>query len=323
MSNSTSRILTKQEIAIPAILGTIFYIGGFIGNLLSLTIFIRTEIRRVSTGLLFLLLTISNSIQLLTLIVEFIDVAYNVRLFHSVLIRCRIIYWLQNVFRSLSSFIACTISFDRMFRAVYPTRAKHFCTCRLVYRIVFIYTLIFTFSLAFYLFPHMREDSQGICSTELNPVYHMFMTSIWPPIRTFFVCILPVSIMLIANIRLWRRIRASKRRVAPHTSNHVHSTNTETMLLFIAMSNVLAFIITQIPFHIYTIIVHYKPSIVYVRTIMLLWSSLYFGIGFYVYSLTSSYFRSKFTSTIYMCLKKKNTIIIRQNTISQRVPNKI
>ncbi|CAF3544789.1 unnamed protein product [Rotaria sp. Silwood1] len=78
MSNSTSRILTKQEIAIPAILGTIFYIGGFIGNLLSLTIFIRTEIRRVSTGLLFLLLTISNSIQLLTLIVEFIDVAYNV-----------------------------------------------------------------------------------------------------------------------------------------------------------------------------------------------------------------------------------------------------
>ncbi|CAF3611288.1 unnamed protein product, partial [Rotaria sp. Silwood2] len=77
MSNSTSRGLTKQEIAIPAILGTIVYIGGFIGNLLSLTIFIRTEIRRVSTGLLFLLLTISNSILLLTLIVEFIDVAYN------------------------------------------------------------------------------------------------------------------------------------------------------------------------------------------------------------------------------------------------------
>jgi hypothetical protein len=60
-----------------AIIGTIVYIGGFIGNLLSLTIFIRIEIRRVSTGLLFLFLTISNSIQLLALLIEFIDVAYN------------------------------------------------------------------------------------------------------------------------------------------------------------------------------------------------------------------------------------------------------
>ena len=60
-----------------AIIGTIVYIGGFIGNLLSLTIFIRIEIRRVSTGLLFLFLTISNSILLLALLIEFIDVAYN------------------------------------------------------------------------------------------------------------------------------------------------------------------------------------------------------------------------------------------------------
>ncbi|CAF4110838.1 unnamed protein product [Rotaria sp. Silwood2] len=321
MSNSTSRGLTKQEIAIPAILGTIVYIGGFIGNLLSLTIFIRTEIRRVSTGLLFLLLTISNSILLLTLIVEFIDVAYNVRLFHFVFIRCCLVYWLQNVFRSLSSFIACTISLDRMFRAVYPARAKYFCTCRLAYRIVFIYTVVFTFSLGFYLFPYMGEDSKGICSTEFNPIYHKFMTSIWPLIRTFLVCILPVAIMIVANIRLWRRIQASKRRVAPHTSNHYHSTNTERMLLFIAISNVLVFIITQIPFHMYASIVRYKRSIDHVRTPMLLWSSLYFGIGFYIYCLTSRYFRSKFISTVYKCLKKKNTTSIRQNTISQRVPN--
>ncbi|CAF1257118.1 unnamed protein product [Rotaria sordida] len=320
MSNLTSRGLTKQEIAIPAILGTIVYLGGLIGNFLSLTIFIRIEIRRVSTGLLFLILTISNNIQLLTLIVEFIDIAYNVRLFHSVLIRCRIIYWLQNIFRSLSSFIACTISIDRMIRAVYPAHAKYFCTCRLVYRIVLIYTLFFTFSLIFYLFPYMGENSQGICSTKLNSIYHKFMARIWPPIRTFLICILPVSIMIISNIRLWRRIRASKRRVIPHTSNNYHITNTETMLLFIAISNVLVFIITQVPFHIYTSIVHYKESIIHVRTPILLWSSLYFGIGFYIYCLTSRYFRSKFILTILECFGKKHTINTRQNTISQHIP---
>jgi hypothetical protein len=77
MLNVTEDSATEEEIAITAILGTIVYLGGFIGNLLSLTIFLRNEIRRVSTGLLFLLLTISNTVLLLTLVVEFIDVAYN------------------------------------------------------------------------------------------------------------------------------------------------------------------------------------------------------------------------------------------------------
>jgi hypothetical protein len=77
MSNTTFDRSTKEATTITAILGTIVYMGGFIGNLLSLIIFIRTEIRRVSTGLLFLFLTISNTIHLLTLTVEFIDVVYN------------------------------------------------------------------------------------------------------------------------------------------------------------------------------------------------------------------------------------------------------
>lgn len=77
ISTTTEDPVTEEEIALTVILGTVVYIGGFAGNLLCLAIFIRVEIRRVSTGLLFLLLTISNTVQLLTLIVEFIDVAYN------------------------------------------------------------------------------------------------------------------------------------------------------------------------------------------------------------------------------------------------------
>jgi hypothetical protein len=77
MSNTTFDRSTKEATTITAILGTIVYVGGFTGNLLSLIIFIRIEIRRVSTGLLFLFLTISNTIHLLTLTVEFMDVVYN------------------------------------------------------------------------------------------------------------------------------------------------------------------------------------------------------------------------------------------------------
>jgi hypothetical protein len=167
----------------------------------------------------------------------------------------------------------------------------------------------------------MNENSDGVCSNKSNPTFHHFMTSIWPPIRTVLVGIVPVLIMIIANIRLWRRVLASKRRVAIHSTHHYRSTSTETMLIFLTVSNVLAFIITQIPFHIYTTILRYTESIDHVRTPILLWSSLYFGIGFYVYCLTSPYFRSKFMSTIYRCLRKDDFISVRKNTISQRIPN--
>ena len=209
-----------------------------------------------------------------------------------------------------------------MVRAVYPTRAKRFCTCRIAWYIVLTYTLIFAFSFIFYLFPYLKENSQGICSTESNPIYSKFMTSIWPPIRTFIVCLIPVSIMIISNIRLWRRVRASRRRVAASNPPKSHtSTSTDTMLIFMTISNVLVFIITQVPFHVYTTIVHYKKTIDHIRTPILLWSSLYFGIGFYIYCLASRYFRSKFISTIRQCLYKEDSMQIRRNTISPRVPN--
>jgi hypothetical protein len=68
---------TENDTTAITVLGTIIYFGGFLGNLLSLVIFLPTEIRRVSTGFLFLCLTISNNIHLLTLLFEFLDVAYH------------------------------------------------------------------------------------------------------------------------------------------------------------------------------------------------------------------------------------------------------
>jgi hypothetical protein len=201
-----------------------------------------------------------------------------------------------------------------MFRAVYPSLAKRYCTCGIAWRIVLFYFLFFALSFTFYLFPYMKDNTDGICSVEPNLIYYQFMTSIWPPIRTILVCILPVLIMIITNILLWRRIRASKRRIAPRHSSNL--TKTETMLIFITISNVLAFIVTQIPFHIYTTIVSYQHTIDHIRTPILLWSSLYFGIGFYIYCLTSKYFRSKFMLTIRWCLKREDRMNMQRNTIS-------
>ena len=73
MFNST----TESDTTVIAILGTMIYVAGFLGNFLSLTIFLPLRIRRVSTGLLFLCLTISNNLHLFTLLIEFLDTTYH------------------------------------------------------------------------------------------------------------------------------------------------------------------------------------------------------------------------------------------------------
>jgi hypothetical protein len=117
--------------------------------------------------------------------------------------------------------------------------------------------------------------------------------------------------MSLANIRIISNIRQSRRRVQQgnQTDAIVNTTNPglmlrqmtplDRMLVYMMLINVTAFIITQIPFHMYTIVhVYYKTldlsTSALVRAILLIWSSIYFGIGFYLYCLASPLFREKF-----------------------------
>ena len=207
-----------------------------------------------------------------------------------------------------------------MFRALYPTQAKQICNNRHAQVVLLFYLLTFTVSFTFYLLPYMTEDAHGVCSTASNPIYDRFMKRIWPPLRTILVCLVPVSIMIIANVRLWRQIRASKRRVAPRFAATFHLSSTDHMLIFLTIANVVTFVVTQVPFHLYTTLIDYRNSAEDIRTPMLLWSSLYFGIGFYIYCLTSPYFRAKFLSTIYDYFHHERRSSLRRNTISHRFP---
>ncbi|CAF1603662.1 unnamed protein product, partial [Didymodactylos carnosus] len=97
-----------------AISGGIIYFCGLIGNLLSFIIFTQKDVRRVSTGQLFLFLTIFNTIHMYTLLVEYFDNIYNLKAYkNNIFFRCRFQPYIQNLSRILSSYIAFTICIDR------------------------------------------------------------------------------------------------------------------------------------------------------------------------------------------------------------------
>jgi len=217
-----------------------------------------------------------------------------------------------------------TIAIDRLIRSEVPMRSKQICTKQNVIKITCIYFIIFCLFWSFYFFPYITQNPiTGSCAAGQPPSYIYFLTKLYVPIRAVFICFIPAVIMLLANIRILINIRQSKRRVADRTTRHSTETNIplpnvsnsqqqnnsrqmsalDRMLVYMMIANVGVFLVTQIPFHIYSCI-SYKPigldkfTIELLRALFLVWSSLYFSLAFYFYCLASPLFRHKFIRII-------------------------
>lgn len=290
---------------------------GFIGNFLSLIIFCSLEeFRKISTGFFFLLTTISNSVHLWTLTTEFLGV-FNLFVYSDEFLQCRLNYFLQNVSRAISTFLTVGIALDRFIRSEWPISSRRICTRRNAIIYTLIISMIFSAFWSLWFSPSIiRNIDTGDCIFNRSPSIYFYLTQIQTPFRLITVCLLPVLIMSACNFRMLYNMRQSRRRVvnqmeirtvitAPVSSIAVTHVNTrrmsavDRMLFYMMLSNVWTFIITQIPFHIYSTVRVYYPALdsfthSLVRALLLIWSSIYFGVAFYLYCLTSPLFREKF-----------------------------
>ena len=249
---------------------------------------------------------------------EFLTI-FNVTIFQNVLFQCQITYFVQNVSRAMSTYFMVTVSMDRLIRSELPMRSKMLCTRRNVFILTCIYFCIFCLFWSFFLYPYVAQNpSTGACNYRLSESYYSFLVNVHFPIRAILVCFIPVLIMFAANIRMLMNIRHSRNRVAdgptvqssntnePRSSSRNSQPNrtrgmsaVDRMLYYMMVANASIFIITQIPFHIYSCVRNNLTGLDTVtarliRAMLLIWSSLYFGIAFYFYCLTSPLFRQKF-----------------------------
>jgi hypothetical protein len=287
---------------------------GFIGNILSLMILCSfDEFRQVSTGSLFLFITTTNSIHLWTLTTEFLT-EYNIYVYSHAFLQCRLNFFVQNVSRAMSTYLAIGIALDRFIRTEIPLRSRMIWTRRHV----FIYTGMnfFVFSLLwlFWLCPKIVRDTITSKCIFTTPTLSLVISHIQAPIRMILVCMIPVIVMAMANLRMLHNLRRSRclvenamRRptttqvptITCLTTNNFSSRRMsaiDRMLFYVILVNVGTFIITQILFHIYATVRSYNLAFdrlthILLRAMLLIWSSIYFGIGFYVHCLASPLFR--------------------------------
>ena len=161
----------------------------------------------------------------------------------------------------------------------------------------------------------------GQCSYPYDSTFRLIALNIMPPLRFVLICVLPSILMIGCGTRMLINIRQAKRRVAPQEveqqvatvttatpasrtgqatgETRQQTTKLDQMLLLMVLANVIAYIVTQIPFNIYTLYYGYETSDDFtlyslMRAFLLMWSSVYFGTGFYLFCVTSPQFRKQF-----------------------------
>ncbi|CAF2425837.1 unnamed protein product [Rotaria sp. Silwood2] len=308
-----------------AVIGTLIYIAGFMGNFFASLLFVQKELRQVSTGLLFLLLNITNTIHLLSLIFEFIDSLFLIQIFPSDVFRCQFILWLQNATRTICSFLATTVSVDRFLRSEYPILSRRWCIPKNAFKLSIIYLLFSILLYAFFFYPLNTFDDEGFCTFGFNGTFHIFAVYVMPPIRFTLICIIPTTIMIVCGCRMVYNIGQSRKRVAQQTiiqnqtltttvaslststsiinNDRRQNITTDRTLLLMVILNIIAYIITQLPFNSYSVYYGYeatKNNLSYslTRSFLLMWSSVYFGVSFYLFSCASRQFRKQFLTRI-------------------------
>ena len=282
---------------------------GFIGNLLSLIIFCSLDdFRKISTGSFFLFTTISNTFHLWTLSTEFLGV-FDVYIYSNTFLQCGFNYFLQNVSRAISTYLAIGIAFDRLIRSELPIRSRVICTRRNAVIYTLFFSLIFSVLWSPFFSPIITRDPRtGSCVFNQSSSLYSYLVQVQQPLRLVLVCILPVLLMLLSNIRMLYNMRQSHRRVqnghvalssVTSQPNTHRISDIDRMLFYMMSANVGTFILTQIPFHVYSTVRSYYQGFdqftsSLVRALLLIWSSIYFGVAFYLYCLASPLFRKKF-----------------------------
>ncbi len=259
-------------------------------------------------------MAISNFFYLSILTIEFLIIC-GYHIYPNSFFQCRLNFYIENLSRSMSTFFSVGIAIDRLIRSEIPLRSRIICTRKNTFIIAIIIFILFSIFWSFYLLPYSSENPlTNICMYNQSASFEFFLVNINIPLRAVLFCLLPILIMIVANIRMMNNIRQVHHRIAAvpqinpgnKSSAMISSAAVseqpgrrtlviDRMLLYMLTASVLTFIITQIPFHLYMVIRVYIDDYTHllIYAVLLIWSSIYFGIAFYLYCLASPLFRKK------------------------------
>ncbi|CAF0881784.1 unnamed protein product [Adineta ricciae] len=319
MSNSSSlfSVLTPLDLTYISASMDIYLYGytlvmfiGLIGNICQIITFSQKFMQSLSTGILFLAMSISDTIYILQCLYVVIVYGFKISDRSNYGQTCQFRHFMNYLSTNFSAWMLTTITCDRWIRSRYPIKAKQICRPRIaVYAI--IVALTFDFVLNFHLLtPMFGQIAPGVttnCGANRSyPTYTYFYTYFWPIIVTLSVTIVPACIMIYFLISIAHTIKTRRNRVQPigstaanpHERRRAHYLHRQMLILMFA--TLILFFLTTIPvalfrltFSIFNIQQSFSFSLL-LASIFGLITTINYSLNFYLHSLTSNLFRKQF-----------------------------
>ena len=119
------------------------FLFGFPGNIASLATFSRASLRVISTGVLFIVLGICDTISLAVCVIDFVEFGLGISLYGSLYgDLCKFREFVRSVCQLSSAWTLVIICLDRWIRARFPFKANRWCTPKTALMAVVIELLI-------------------------------------------------------------------------------------------------------------------------------------------------------------------------------------
>ena len=305
---------SEAELQMGVLMAKIVYpvllVAGTIGNLLSVIVFSRKNMRKSTTNIYLLALSIADLIFLYaSLTREWIVYAFNYDIRTANKWTCKLQYWLYYVTSDFSVWILTTVTIVRMMSIFKPvSRKTRFFKrrARLVFVCLFLFSamlhshFLFGIELQKNTWSKTKEYTCGI-GTRL---YHIFINHVWHYIDLFAFSLIPFFILSVSNISIIVRVVSKNRKINRQlaaSSSSLSKERISSMTKLLLILNVV-FIICTAPICVYLIGMKYwipadvpkriqeqDPWWVGVNLLMYINSAF----NFFLYSLSGSRFRQE------------------------------
>ncbi|CAF3137385.1 unnamed protein product [Rotaria sp. Silwood2] len=237
---------------------TFLFLFGYFGHINSIIIFLRHTLREISTSCLFICITISNIIYLLTCIYDFlytgiglspVSALTNPSLSNAL---CRFRTFVQSVVMCSSAWLLLAISIDRWLRIRFPFQVKKLCTIKRVLfgaLIILIFAILFNAHLLLPSFGTLRQVD--ICGPISNNIYTIFFRQIWTVLLTCLQSLVPTVILLVVTVDMFIHLRAQQRQSLNQNRRRAFI---DRQILAIMSTSIFLFFSTQIPISVFHIL---------------------------------------------------------------------
>ena len=277
---------------------------GFLGHAFSLITFSAKNLRLTSAGLLFICLTLSDTLYLAVSIRDFLTFTLQLPTLRSEHL-CRFRTFMLSFAAVTSAWILVLIAMDRFVRTRFPYQQARICTPKVAGGSVAGVCLCSSLFACHVLQPSFSFSTPGmnLCGpARLPPTpYSLFYYNVWPFLQLIATYFIPSCLMTVALICIYSKVRTQRILAMGSTRRE----KLQRQMLVLMISSVVCFAGSAVPYAVYRIIYlrsGISPSLVLANAVSTLLNLNYCG-NFYVHCLTSQLFRETFVKQLKRCCR--------------------